>query len=515
MPKAETSLNELLYDIRRVALNREKLSNRKIKAIYSEIVDELDSFLAKGYKQYADAEGRLYLSALDAQRKRAWFLNEIVKAVDGHHSSIEKAIGSLITNTYTECYKGMAEAVQNADTDAKLAKVAKDIDLNPNTLKQVANNSISKLTLPPLMQKHRGEIIYQIQQELMIGLANGDRYETMAKRITERCNVSESKAMNITRTETHRNIEAGMLDCAERLGDGLEEYGMIYAATWETMEDERVRPQQRQRTKNGWKTTTNKSGANHQKMHGVTVKAGEPFDLGDGITTKAPGQSGHAMHDCRCRCVLVYKLMTLEEFAEATGRKINELGQAYSNATVPGKMDGDFSDFQELTLTDDEEKALLSIHGESEKTGNECAIILTKNGTSGIITSGVRDGVGVDISAYKDNVTLLHSHTNDTPLSAQDFAKLLNSKVEKIGSIAHNKDVYLAYVGSGWVPTDKEYAATVSIISGEVMRDIAQAPDFLELTEAERNYVFCKEQAYRIARHFEWTLEGGKLDESF
>ena len=44
------------------------------------------------------------------------------------------------------------------------------------------------------------------------------------------------------------------------------------------MNDERVRPQQRRKTKKGWKTSYSKNGANHMKMEGVTVAVGEQFD---------------------------------------------------------------------------------------------------------------------------------------------------------------------------------------------------------------------------------------------
>lgn len=330
MPKSETSLKQMLYDIRRIEKHREVLTEQKIRAMYSQLEDDLDTFLAKGYKKYADADGRLFVSSLDAQRKRAWFLNEIIKNVDTLEPSLKKELSALITATYKECYDGMAEAVKNADTAEKLAKAAKDISVQPDVLKQAVNNNVSKLTLPAVLEKHRGEIIYQIQQELTVGLMNGDRYETMAKRITERLNVSESKAKNIARTETHRNIESGFMDCAENISESLEGSDLIYAATWRTMKDERVRPQQRRKGKKGWKTTLSSNGANHMKMEGVTVKVGELFDLGGGIKAKAPSQSGVAAHDCNCRCYVEYNLMTVEEFAKATNQTVEEVRKKYN-----------------------------------------------------------------------------------------------------------------------------------------------------------------------------------------
>ena len=322
MPKSATSLKELLFDIKRIEEHREILTEKKIKAIYRQLTDDLDASLAKAYKKYADEEGRLYVATLDAQNRKAKFLQEIAENVDSISPAVKKEIMSLVNDVYTDSYEGMLGAFKKASTKAEFEEITKDIAANPNVLKQAVNNNISKLTLPQVLERHRAEIIYQIQQELNIGLMQGDRYEKMAKRISERVGVSYSKAMNITRTETHRNIESGFMDCAEHIQEGLDGSDLIYAATWRTMKDERVRPQQRRKTKKGWVTTLSGNGANHMKMEGKTVKAGELFDLGGGVKAKAPSQSGVAAHDCNCRCYLEYNLMTPEEFAKATGKKL-------------------------------------------------------------------------------------------------------------------------------------------------------------------------------------------------
>ena len=322
MPNSKTSLTELLYDIRRIAEHREVLTNEKIRAIYRSLEKDLKSFVAEEYENYADSDGRLYTAYLDSNNQRAKFMQEIVNNFDGISPQIKKQITSLIDETYRKSYLGMIIALKKAESSGKFEKAVKDIDVNPNVLKSAINNNISKLTLPQVLEKHRSEIIYQVQQELNIGLIQGDRYETMAKRISERIGVSESKAKNIVRTESHRNVESGFMDCAEHLQEGFDGSDLIYAATWRTMKDERVRSQQRRKSKKGWKTTLSKNGANHMKMEGVTVKAGDFFDLGGGVKTKAPSKSGVAAHDCNCRCYLEYNLMTLDEFKKATGKNV-------------------------------------------------------------------------------------------------------------------------------------------------------------------------------------------------
>lgn len=350
MPKSETSLNELLYDIRRIAEHREKLTDKKIEAIYRSLEKELNAFIANVYVTYADEEGRLYISYLDAKNSRARFLQEIIENVDSISEPLRNQIMSLVEETYTKCYDGMLKAFKKAYSTTAFEYIVKDIVVNPYVLKRALSNNISKLTLPAVMEIHRNEIIYQIQQELNIGLMQGDRYEKMAKRISERIGVSRSKAMNIVRTETHRNVEGGFMDCAEHLQECLDGSDLIYAATWRTMKDERVRPQIRRKTKKGWKTSFSKSGANHMKMEGVTVKAGELFNLGNGVKAKAPSKSGVAAHDCNCRCFLEYNLMTAEEFAKATGKSVAVgLTSGSDDIDYMSKFNPTFSDEKVLT----------------------------------------------------------------------------------------------------------------------------------------------------------------------
>ena len=314
------SLNDMLHEIRRIEENRVTLTDKKIKSIYRSLNKDLSAFIAEEYVKYADKDGKLFLSYLDSKNKRAKFLSEIAKNVDSISPAVKKQILDMVDKTYEKSYKGIADAVKNAD-DTKALLSGTDTLVRPEVLKRAVENNIDKLTLDAVMEKHRAEIIADIQQTLNIGLMNGDRYETMAKRIQERLGVSYSKATNITRTESHRNIESGLMDGAKETAKIIEQDGdLIYAAIWRTMKDERVRPQQMRKTKKGWVKTLSKNGANHMKMEGVTVKVGEKFQLEPNVYAECPSMSGTARNDCRCRCFLQYKLMTVAEFAKATGQ---------------------------------------------------------------------------------------------------------------------------------------------------------------------------------------------------
>lgn len=354
------SLSQLLYDVRRIEANREKLTEKKIEKIYQSLIKDLNAFIADEYSKYSDEDGRLYISYLDEHNRRAKFLQEIMENVDNISPALYEEMETLIDVTYSNCYSGMINALKKADTAGMLKEVSKDLAVNQHVLKQAINNNISKLTLSPMLERYRNETVYQIQQELNLGLINGDRYDQIAKRISDRVGVSYSKAKNIARTESHRNVESGFMDCAENIQGKLEEAetGLIYACTWRTMKDERVRPQQRRKTKKGWKTSYSKNGANHIKMEGQTVKAGDDFDLGGGVKAKAPGKSGVAAHDCNCRCFLEYNLLTAEEFKQRTGKNIENVKEKtltkfenYDTIELPESLKN-FDEYQERWIED-------------------------------------------------------------------------------------------------------------------------------------------------------------------
>ena len=120
------SLNELLYDVKRIAEHREKLTDTKITAIYQSLSKELNSFLAEEFVKYSDKDGRLFVSYLDANNRKARFLQEIAARVDSVAPQIKDAIMACAEETYNECYAGMAQAYQ-ATITAETGEIAEDI----------------------------------------------------------------------------------------------------------------------------------------------------------------------------------------------------------------------------------------------------------------------------------------------------------------------------------------------------------------------------------------------------
>lgn len=312
------SLASLLYDLRRIEAHREVLTEKKIQRIYSSLRKDLTAMLADEFVEHADPNGALFYGSVEEKIREARFLEEISTRVSSITPELQDEIGDLCEKVYTDCYKGLYKAV--AANGAESAAALSTIKANPRVIKQMYENGITKLTLPPLLERQRADIVYQIKQELTIGMINGDRQDVIAKKISERLDFSMKKANNIVRTETHRNMETGMYDSAVFVNEGLEGSDLVMVKIWRTMKDERVRPQQRRKTKKGWKTTLSKNGANHMKMEGVAVLADEDFKLEPDVKAKCPSQSGVARHDCNCRCFVEYKVMKRSEYEKMTAK---------------------------------------------------------------------------------------------------------------------------------------------------------------------------------------------------
>lgn len=465
MPASATSLNDMLYEIRRIEKSREVLTENKIKAIYQNLIKELNSFVSETYVKYADGDGRLYVSSLDAQNKKAKFLQEVMKNVEGIAPDIQEEMEYLIDATYRDCYEGMIKALKESDTAGTLKEVGADLSVNQHVLKSAINNNISKLTLTPVLEKYRNDVVYKVSQELNLGLINGDRYESMAERIADSVGISYNKAMRIVRTESHRNIESGFMDCAENIQGKLDGTGLVYAATWRTRKDNRVRPQVVRKTKKGWKKGYSSNGADHVQMEEVTIKVGDMFNLSGGAKAKAPSQSGVAAHDCNCRCFLEYNLMTEEEFVKAGGKlsttvKEKDLTKSEKSDIIklPKSLEN-FDSYQEQWVEDNfslptKTKASLEKNIKTIIDNNAYSMRVSANDLDSIIDNGFQNQL--QTAKSKGTLSAADRKTASYRLFNDDALNMKDSDFEKYGYLG-SKD----FVVDNEVSTTWQYGRTI------------------------------------------------------
>lgn len=126
--------------------------------------------------------------------------------------------------------------------------------------------------------KHINDTTQNIVQDVIKqGLLNGDGISKIADDLVEQISeYSKSRAMTIARTEVHNSFCKGNFDSASASG--------FKNKTWQTMEDQRVRPA-------------------HAAIDGTTVKIDEDFLPG----LAYPGDSRASGNlTINCRCILTY-----------------------------------------------------------------------------------------------------------------------------------------------------------------------------------------------------------------
>lgn len=322
MAAQKKDLEYYLAQARRIAEHREAGAEAAIRKEFNKLLKELKTYIADVHEKYAAEDGSLFFADLQKAGYDARFLEEIEKRIDVATPKVAKELHALVADTYDLAYKSMIEGVEKAADGIDLGKTFSEaVSITPAQIKKVVQNPIMDVAL----QKNHRDIVYDIKRAVAVGLMNGDRYTTIAQKITvalDKENGPYKNAILIARTEAHRVREAGNNDAAVAVDKELQKgaTGRRMCKVWKTMKDERVRPQYVRKTKKGWKRGISKTGANHVKLEGQTVLADEMFDLKDGNFAPCPGSTGIAGHDCNCRCYTSKKMLTDAEYFDLTGK---------------------------------------------------------------------------------------------------------------------------------------------------------------------------------------------------
>lgn len=280
---------------------------------------ELQEFLGVEYAKLAQ-DDKLTYEILHAKGQHARFVEEVEQRINKFSPKVSQEIRNVVQLTYKKCFEGMVAAVEQSDNYEQLKLNLKGLRaVTPDVIKNAVSNSFMEEAL----EKNHKTVIYDIKQQIGVGLSQGDRMSTMARRISEQLGKEYKRSVMIARTECHRVREAGMQDSSARIYQKLKDSDSDYVMvkTWKTMEDLAVRPY-RMKGKKGHKTAVKGKGPDHTKMHGVTILVDEKFDLGDGVKAISPGQSGVAGHDINCRCYTSKDLMLKSEYEKMSGKKL-------------------------------------------------------------------------------------------------------------------------------------------------------------------------------------------------
>ena len=169
------------------------------------------------------------------------------------------------------------------------------------------------------------------------------------------------------------------------------------------------------------------------------------------------------------------------------------------------------NDFEKLTLSYEDICILKNLRHLSLKTGYEWAVIIVDGQPGEPYTSRFKNRVHVSIVDKWQKINIFHSHTNNTAFSSEDFRQLLNLNVERIVVVTRDGEAYVARRGDGMMPDRDEFDSVVSDIEIEVDLEVADSPDFCDLSYDQKVERAVKEKTFRIARNFKWIIEGGTL----
>lgn len=398
------SLEYYLAQARRIAEHREAGAEKQIRRLYKAMLKDLQTFISDTYVQYAK-DDKLTYAMLQEAGYNARFLEEIEQRLNISTPKTARELRQLVEETYDAAYKAMVDGVARAASGLE-TEFAESIAITPEQVKRAVENPVSGLTLSDTLEKNRREIIYSIKRTVGVGLMNGDRYTTMARRISEQVDGDYKKAIRIARTETHRVREAGNHDAAQYVDKELQKgtTGRRMCKTWKTMKDERVRPQRRRKGKKGWSTKMGR-GPNHMILDGQTVLADEDFDLQDGHTAPVPGMSGVAGHDINCRCYVSYEMLTDAEFFAKTGKHFpgtKGIENSENGGTIELKLSKECQDIVDTLKQQGVEYIQVEKHTKS-LTEHEIISVLA----GGDNTSGSCSSVGIAYIGQKHGLNVL------------------------------------------------------------------------------------------------------------
>lgn len=251
-------------EIDKIYLARQKEILNQISTLYEKY--EIDGKLTR-------AEMTKYNRLNNAQKS---ITNEILQA----HKQASKITQKTMEQQYLENYFKTAYLTEY-QSQQKLGYGA----LNKRAIEKALENNIEGLTLANTLKDNRKAIVKKIQLELGQGIAIGESYGKMSKRIKDVVGFSANKSRTVARTEAHRVQQQGRRDSIQHaINRGLD-----IKKTWDATLDSNTRRA-------------------HQKLDGMTKSVDNDFISSNGGRGYGPAEMNNASDDINCRCTLRYSV---------------------------------------------------------------------------------------------------------------------------------------------------------------------------------------------------------------
>lgn len=234
--------------------------------------------LAVAYADYAD-NGVMSKTKISSYGRQEKLERDITRILNSVRKENLKDIGNCNKDMFREIYhrdcfflcQGTNGAFQFSKINTK--KITEFLE----------NNTVSKIKWPDSLKENIYEANYRVKSEILQGFARNQKYNRVAKNISDALGISERKSLRIVRTEAHRAQELGHEYNRRQLKDQLVDNEKLIKI-WDAVFDKRTRPL-------------------HQLLDNKRVEQDEYFSI-SGYKAKRPGGFGVAKMDINCRCTI-------------------------------------------------------------------------------------------------------------------------------------------------------------------------------------------------------------------
>jgi hypothetical protein len=258
-------------------INREakKLIRSKEQVIvdnYKEKLEKLRTLIRRKYDRY-ELKGKLTFSEMiryDRIDKLDKEISIIMRELYAENSSITRL---TLRDMYKQNYMNTKTYIEE-QANRTIRGILKSVNVT-----ETINEEMAGLKWTRRFNRHRNEVIYQVQQSVRQGLVEGTTYRQMSNILRDSLEGDVIQPLRIVRTEGKRVQVQAQKDIL----DHANNQGVKMTKTWRTSDDDRVRD-------------------DHQEMNNVTIPYEDDFILPDGSTAFAPTLTGVAEQDINCRC---------------------------------------------------------------------------------------------------------------------------------------------------------------------------------------------------------------------
>lgn len=217
-------LKKAFNEADRAAINLSKNLDNKIALAYEKALEDIKKKIQAVYDKFGDkptiTEVRKFNRLVNIENEINMRLAELNKY---SRNAIQEGIRTQAIHMYDKTISGLKN-VGIGFTDIILDKEALKLFVSDTLWYDAMNNNTAKL-MSDIKREFETVLRANAREEIISGIAEGKPFREVAKTITERFNVSQTRAKTITFTEMHKaqmfgrneGIKKG-LDAAKRLG---------------------------------------------------------------------------------------------------------------------------------------------------------------------------------------------------------------------------------------------------------------------------------------------------------